>query len=325
MNMTERIIEIILQFRIGSEFTVNDVKQHFETLGETISKRTVQRDLKFLSNKDILTEKMRDDTRHRIYRLNFFGTEHLPRVMIPETDKLSIHLLKAYLPHFKGTLIEEGINTLLKAIDKVAPGQVFDSNSFFWDKNFGRYKYFQSDPIIRRLIKYMSESKWVKISYKNNYTKKINTFPVYPRTLFQFNGSLYLVVLISGSANEHRVLLIQNIENIEETSALEDKIQELDFEEWSKNRFGVFWGELIKVKLKIGKDHVQHFENRNWHQTQKDRYDKEGNLLITMEVPLAPELEAWIASWGNIIEVIEPINLINRIKRKHLDALKVYE
>ena len=52
---------------------------------------------------------------------------------------------------------------------------------------------------------------------------------------------------------------------------------------------------------------------RKWHPSQKMTFRKDGSAELTLKVGIAPDLEAWILSWGPRAKVLEPLALRNRI------------
>lgn len=329
MNKTERILFILDNLSHRETVTTGEMIAKFRNEEIEVSERNVQRDLEFLGKMKKLEKVGQNYDRGNIW-LYKKDIQELPHVHIPENELLSFYILKAHLQHFKGTVIEEGINELFKKLEDIVPGDIFNSESMFWDKNFGKYNYYQDDSTLRRAIKYISRNLWVEVDYYNAHKDNTSTFICYPRTMFEYSGSLYLVVYLPKPANYHIVLLIQNIERICELK--EEKSEEMrrieipdfDFNEWSKNRFGVFWGDAHDVKLQIKKEYKRYFENRHWHHSQKFKKLRNGDIILTLTVPIVPDFVSWIVGWGEGIKVLEPQELINRVIERHKRALGVY-
>ena len=338
MNKTERILWILDYYRPGEKLTASDVKSKInKKIKEDypddyeeyeISLRTIQRDLQDLEKLYKIEKLDKKDNRETVWiRVEDFQKKKHFR----ENELLSFHILKAYLKNFENTVIDEGIRELFNQLEEIVPGEVFDTDSIFWDKNFGKFDYFNYDTIIRRLIKFITGKKWVKIQYYSEIKRKANEFTCLPRSFFEFKGSLYVVVYLSGENAYHIVLLIQNIEEIEELTGQElieirrqTNVPEFKFSEWAKGRFGVFWDEPYHVKLLIDKGTKRYFENRFWHDTQKFSNTDTGDLILEMDVPIVPDLTGWILSWGTAITVLAPQQLIEIVKAYHQAAADMY-
>ena len=163
----------------------------------------------------------------------------------------------------------------------------------------------------------------MKIVYDTSGLGKQKTFNVMFRCMFNYAGSLYCVAYIPDY--DDVAIAIQHLVEVEELEDYYHKVPKFDFNKWSKNRFGVFYGKLKKVELKIEKKYNHYFINRRWHSTQKMKYDKQGNMILQMRVPLVPDFISWVMSWGEVITVLKPDELKKEINYKIRNMLKNYE
>ena len=96
-----------------------------------------------------------------------------------------------------------------------------------------------------------------------------------------------------------------------------DRDKTYDIDDVLSNRFGLFPGTPVKVKLKFNKVAAPHIIDRIWHPTQKMKESASGSLRFEMETAISPELTSWILSWKEHVKVIAPERLVANIK-KHL-------
>ena len=89
--------------------------------------------------------------------------------------------------------------------------------------------------------------------------------------------------------------------------------------------FGVFEGEAVTVRLRIARAYAVYFVNRSWHPSQKTEVNHRGELLLTLQVPLSPELITWILGWHEAITALSPDTLIEEIKHKLDQTRRLYE
>lgn len=318
-----RVIFLLKKLQNGIIFSTVEAHKMVEKEFGTTSLRTVQRDLNTLLECEPLLFTYKDGKKP-IWKIDRSITKTKAIVHFDENELLSFHILKAHLKAFRQTVIEEEINQLTKKLDVLAPNEVFSTESLYWDQNAGQFDYTQYDPIIRRIIKYIAEKQWVKVYYRAIGKKTTNDFTILIRCFFQYSGSLYCVAYVPHY-DHHIALSVQHIEKLEPLDNIRKKIPPFDFKKFSKSRFGVFYGTIRKVELRINKIYNEYFENRIWHQTQKIEYDKNGNLIITMRVPLGDDFKSWIMSWCEAITVIKPVDLIKEINMKLRNSLKNYE
>lgn len=323
-NQAARIVFMLKKFQNGHSFSSSQLKEILSHEFGSITLRTVQRDLVLLGELEptLTSEKQGRETIWRIPR----GLRTISNPLrINSSELLSLHILKAYLKTFSGTVIEDDVHHLTRKLEEIAPMDVFSIESLYWDQNIGQYDYTQKDPILRRAIKYISEKQWVDVEYDASNRGEINSYTALLRSLFTYAGFIYAVAYIPHH-DSHVPLALQKIVTLNPSNSRPKvKIPLFDYAKWSQERFGVFWGKKRKVVLKIRKDYNHYFENRRWHPNQKLNYDKDGNLLLEMRVPLATDFIAWILSWSFVITVIKPVDLIKQINLKLRLTQKNYE
>lgn len=310
----ERVLYLYKKLEAGNRVYLKDYLNSNISIFENISQRTLQRDMRLIKDIDNSVEKIYD-SKEVYYKMNKSGL-NLKKISIESNELLSLYILKAHLKLFNRTQVSDVAESLLEKIEKFASGNVFDSKELFWDKNFGNYNYMNNDTQISRVITAITKSKWVEVSYASGKGKP-NIFICKLIRMFTYNGSLYAVAYVPHHSS-FIALLIQNIDEIQFIDKISKELQQtqipkFDPEEFSKNRFGVFYGKPEKIELEIDKEFVKYFENRFWHSTQNLKYQSNGNLTLKMNTHLSPELIAWIMSWSSAITIIKPEKLKNEI------------
>jgi predicted DNA-binding transcriptional regulator YafY len=318
-----RVIYITNQLLLGKKLTVNELHEHFVKEYPVLTKRTLQRDMKLIAEIIPILEEQRHGREFvwKIPRNLLYGTTSN---YLNTSELLSLYFLKAYLKLFKGTVIEEQANLLTQKIEELAPEEIIPHDILFGDKNFGFYDYSGYDPTIRKIIRLIRQKKLSDIEYQNHPTHNYHSIQAVFQMIFTFSEMLYAIIYVPKH-NSHIALSIQNINEIQEKEDVIRDLPEFNFNEWSKERFGVFWGEPVDVEIEIEKDFRHYFENRNWHSSQKFIELKNGNLLLKMIVPIVPDFTAWLMSWGDAIRIKKPNELIIKLKRKFQSALNIYD
>ncbi len=319
---TSRVIYLLKKLQNGFTFSADEAHKMIENEFGSTSLRTVQRDLNTLLDSEPLIYTSKEG-RKTVWKIDRTVTKMKSIVHFSGNELLSFHILKAHLKAFKNTVIEEEINFLTKKLDVIAPMDVYSEESLYWDQNAGQFDYTQYDPLIRRIIKYIAEKQWLRIKYHAGGKKEGKEFTVLLRCFFQYAGSLYCVAYVPRYKH-HIALAVQYIDNLVPDDKEGLKIPPFSFSRWTRNRFGVFDGEIKKVVLKVNKKFIRYFINRTWHQTQKLDYNNSGDLIITMRVPLGNDFKAWIMSWCEAITVLKPAGLIEEINSKLNNALNNY-
>lgn len=310
-QQAKRLVFLLKKFQNGAKLSAMEVHNIICEEFGNVTLRTVQRDLRVLMDSEP-SMSIDKDGRTVLY--------YIPRTLRPAApvrleshDLLSFHILKAHLKTFRKTVIEEHANRLYSQLEELAPYSVVDSESLYWSKNIGQYNYEDHDIIIRRIIHYTTKRQWVSIKYTTlENLKRPKQYKALLRSIFTYFGYLYVIAWLEGH-DDYVALALHRIEEIEPIEKQNIKVPRFKFDEFSRKRFGVFNGQLKKVLLKISKDYAHYFENRHWHQTQKISFDAEGNMLLSMTVPIARDFVSWLLSWGQAISVIKPQALKEKI------------
>ncbi len=321
-DQVHRIIYLYKKFLTGRKYTSSEILAEIPSDFAGVSLRTIQRDLVLLQECEptLTYTKIGKELTWEIPR-TFRKPTNL--VKLSANELLSFHVLKAHLKTFQGTMIEEEVNHLTDKLEEIAPQEVFSDESLYWDQNIGQFNYSNYDPIIRRVINFTAKKSWIDLNYNASLQGDIHSFTVLFQKLFTYAGYLYVAAYIPKH-DTHVALTIQNIESAEENPEFRHIKPEFDFLEWTKNRFGVFYGEIRQVELLIKKKYSRYFQNRRWHQSQSENIDEKGNLILKMRVPICPDFIAWVISWGDAITVQKPDILIKEIKQKLKEALENY-
>jgi len=84
-------------------------------------------------------------------------------------------------------------------------------------------------------------------------------------------------------------------------------------------------GEAVTVRLKFKPDVAKIMEETIWHPSQRVEGQADGSIIMTLGVATCTELCSWILGWGDKVEVLEPEELRQEIKRTAMAMLDVYK
>jgi proteasome accessory factor B len=247
---------------------------------------------------------------------------------IQKSELISLYILKAYLKEFRGTKIEDNLTSIIDKLEDMAPGEVYldldNTNDLVWDQDYGAYDYSKLDDLIHQVIDAIVNKNWLQIIYQGRDETTGKTYMIFPYRLFSYHGSIYLATYSSQHQNTIS-LAMQRIKSIAFAENMTDPAPSFSLENYRNKRFGVFSGPQETIQLKIDPRYALYFRNRSWHPSQEIKIQNDGSLLLTMEVPLSPELITWILGWHTAIKVIKPESLIEMIKQQLTETLIIYQ
>ena len=125
-------------------------------------------------------------------------------------------------------------------------------------------------------------------------------------------------------ASAYIMLAIQRMRSLELLDESQSQNHHFDEDDFWQGKFGLFPGEQAEVVLQFTKSIRHHIEGRLWHASQILNDSENGELILTMNVGLSPELSSWILGWGEQVLVKKPIKLRKNIAQRLKNNLKLY-
>jgi len=311
-QQAKRLIFMLKKFQNGKVLSAQEMRELINENFPKVTLRTVQRDLRVLQDCEETLET--DSEGHTILYYIPRSTRPGAPVSIGGNDLLSLHILKAHLKTFKGTVIEENTKHLQSQLEELAPSNVYAEDSIYWNKNIGQFNYSDYDKIIRRIIHYTSKGEWVKVLYRKlENINKPEKYEAVLKSVFTYFGYLY-VASFSAKHNKFIVFAIHRIDDIVPVDRIPSiKVPKFDYNRFLKSHFGVFGGTPKNVVLQIKAEYAHYFENRFWHDSQKFEKSHNGDLILKLKVPIVTDFVSWVFSWSDVITVIGPKALKERI------------
>lgn len=309
-----RILKILEFLTMNNQASTEEICKMLYPEYADKSLRTIQRDLSFLRDEGWI--EMKRESKETQWFIKIILKFQLASSKIAKNELLSLYMLKSYLKTFQGTKIEKDINKLYTILSTSAPGEIFIDKAFHWDQNFGIYDYSTKDYIINSVLGHIQNQHIVNMKYKKFEKETLSEYLLLPKSLFTYNGTLYLVAYDCKKKEYRNYILHQIVEIVKSESHTDvdvDKIK-FDIEDFKKQRFAVFSGDVKKVKLSIKKEYKHFFINRHWHTSQQGHINSHtGDYILNLEVPESPEFISWILGWSDIITVLEPLSLRNKV------------
>jgi proteasome accessory factor B len=322
MNQAERVVKILEILSMGRRITINSLADIFD--GE-VSKRALQRDMQTIEYAGIPLEYETGENGAYIW---YFPREYKNMVppSVQSNELIAAYMLKSYLKTFKGTSIEHDLDSVIDKLEKIAPGDVYDmltdSGELLWNQDFGDFDYGKFNEILEKSLSAALNKQWYEIIYQSGGKERKHI--IFVHKLFTYNGVIYLAANEAGR-DDYVTLTLQHIVRISRAERQLPPSAPFDLAKFRENRFAVFAGSIHKVKLHINKETVKYFVNRRWHPTQKLYKEADGSLILEMETPLSWELIGLILNWHTQIKVLEPPELIEKVKERLRETLRTYE
>lgn len=176
------------------------------------------------------------------------------------------------------------------------------------------------------IIDAMQQSKELAIDYQTFYGHR-KSYTIQPYAMKTYHQRWYILGFIKE---------LEAIRNIALDRLLEMTITKQSFalpenfnaEKYYENTVGIFVNEdlsLVKVKLKAYGYQIEYLRSLPLHKSQRETVSKHGEFCVfEYELCLTPELSSQILAMGENVEVLEPIEFRDEIKRRLENSLIKY-
>ena len=180
---------------------------------------------------------------------------------------------------------------------------------------------------LQTVIEAMQKSKELIVDYQRFYGRR-ETFNICPYAMKVYRQRWYVV----GCIKE-----LGGIRNIALDRTLEMNLSDISFtlplnfnaEKYYANSIGIYVDEELKptkVKIRAYGKQIEYLRSLPLHRSQKEGASKYGEFCeFEYKLCLTPELSTHILAMGENVEVLEPVELREEIKRKLTECLTKYE
>lgn len=302
--------------RHPAKISAQDLQQELTEDGYDITERSVQRDLNALSHSFPLC----CDEREKPYGWSWqkdAPSFDLPGLSIPEA--LSLVMTERFLQNLLPSPLSDHLAPYFKAAR-----QRLDANrsapAAMWQQKVGVVPPAQPllPPIenagVREVIsEALFLGRQLSVKYQPKGENEIRDYRLHPLALIQRGPITYLSCRIFDFEDVrtlalHRISLAEKLDEPVQYPEDFSLQQQMDSGIWG---FGN--GETIQVSLKFCAEAGEHLLESKLSEDQQAEALPDNNLLIRASVPNTPQLVWWILGFAELVEVLEPLPLRERI------------
>ena len=180
---------------------------------------------------------------------------------------------------------------------------------------------------LQTVIEAMQKSKELLIDYQQFYGHR-ETFNIQPYAMKVYHQRWYVVGYIKELGGIRNIALDRTLEmNLSDISFTLP--QNFNAEKYYANTVGIYVNEKLKptkVKIRAYGKQIEYLRSLPLHRSQKEGTSKYGEFCeFEYKLCLTPELSTHILAMGENVEVLEPIELRDEIKRRLKECLTKYE
>ncbi len=306
----ERMLRLHERMKAGAFPNCRTLAGEFE-----VSTKTIQRDIEFMR------DRLRLPIEYHALRFGFYYTqpvEAFPSVEVSEGELVALLVAQKALEQYRGTSFEK---PLAAAFGKITAGLrggvVFDGGApgeAFSFRNIG------ASVADLELFDLLSQAVLRSREVRFEYRKLAPAAQPEWRTVCPYHltcvENLWYLVGLDRGRGQIRTFALPRFGRAEETGCEFTRPADFDPEAYFSNSFGIFRGEgRYRVRIRFTGVAARLVAEREWHPTQKLATSGDGQEAeLELEVNSLTEVERWVLGWGRNATVLEPPELVARLR-----------
>jgi proteasome accessory factor B len=278
-----------------------------------VSAKTIQRDI------DFMRDRLGLPIEYDQLRFGFYYTEpvaNFPSIEVSQGEIIALFVARKALEQYRGTSFERSLRT---AFQKISDGlrdkvdfQWIDVDSAISFRGLGTTA--ADIGLFESVSKAVIESREIEFNYKKPKSAAYEARRVRPYHLGCVADQWYLFGF-DLARGQMRTFVLPRMREVRRTNARFRRPANFSIDKHLSDSFGVFSGHghydvLIRFDALAG----QLVSEREWHASQKVKALPSGGVEMRLQLGSLEEVERWILSWGKRAQVLEPKELVDRIR-----------
>lgn len=303
----ERMTYIHEQLQLDKNPNCSTLAAHFE-----VSSKTIQRDLEFMRDRWNLPLAY-DETRHGYYYTE--PVENLPLVTMSEGELVALLVAQKAIEQYAGTAFEAPLTNAFAKLTAQLDGPVTvalgAARHVFSFKAAGPAK--ADLELFRQLSQAVLETREIEFDYRSLGAAAPARRRVQPWHLCCVDNQWYLIGNDLDRAAK-RTFALPRIAAVELSRRTFPRPASFSIRDHLGGSFGIIAGTGdYRVRLRFDAWAGQLVRERFWHDTQELTERRDGGAELVLQLDSLAEVERWVLSWGEHVEVLAPKELRSRI------------
>lgn len=277
-----------------------------------VSSKTIQRDMEFMRDQLVLPIEY-DQRRHGFYYTH--SVAQFPMLTVSQGELVALLVAQKAVEQYRGTSFEKPLHA---AFEKLVSSLGDEANVSLHE--LSEAVSFRSAGVPQSQIKVFElladavmGSQMVEFDYLSLKAKKPERRRVEPYHLACISNQWYLIGR-DEARDDMRTFALTRVAEARNLKISFQKPADFSVADMLSGSFAAFEaGKTETVRIRFDAFATRLVTERQWHKSQKIHTLPDGGGELTMEVGIAPDLEAWILGWGGQAEVLEPAGLRDRI------------
>ena len=175
--------------------------------------------------------------------------------------------------------------------------------------------------VMPTLLQAIAERRVVCMHYRNSKDGNVTVYNVHCYRLVVRGDHLYVYSIDEYNLADYPLnVQLRRLDRIENITLLGDTFAPASFDVESRidHYFGAFryddnqLEQRVRVRFDASKEHI--VKDKKRHLTESHEFLEDGSLVWQADMPLVESLVYWIVSYGKFAEVLEPLELRERVR-----------
>lgn len=290
-----------------------------------VCKKTAQRDIEFFK------ERLNAPLMYSLTRRGYYYTDdtfEIPAIWLKREEIVALLLAR----RLAASIPDRGIkNSLGDFFNKLSPfvsvDAWFDAEGMDEKISVKNIEYFNvDDRLFQEVVETLFKKSTAVITYYSPHRNRETTRRIVPLHLLNYMGNWHLISYcgLKKELRDFALSRIRWLRHAEESILLPDNLPPM--KEYLRKQFGIFAGEeKYEVVLRFSSEVSRWVQEQIWHKRQETCRDAQGRLLLKVPVSDFREIKREILKFGADVEVLEPDELRNAVKKEIEKMKKIYE
>jgi predicted DNA-binding transcriptional regulator YafY len=196
----------------------------------------------------------------------------------------------------------------------------------------GRVDYTPHESTLRALLEAIAERRVCRITHRKLAADHEREYWAKPMKIFSHQDSVYVHILPArepdkpfDSDTPDRILAVHRITAVEKTDRPYRVPDRYDFDRAMRGKFGVWQSEPFEVACEFCGWAADYVAEREWSDGQSVTRTADGCVELRFTARGIEEVARWVLGYGEKVRVLQPPELVERVRTSLREAAARYE
>lgn len=289
-----------------------------------VTTKTIQRDIDFMRDRFRLPIEF--DSSRQGYHFNK-PVDKFPMAELGEAELISVFVAQKALAQYQGTVFEAPLRSAFEKLTSSMDGKLTVS----WADldtaiSFKPVESSPVDPLIfRSVAEAVRKRRVLRFAYHKLESKGHEARRVEAQHLACVGGKWYLIGW-DLARRGWRNFVLTRMKSVEVGAEQFESKRPFKIDDYLKNSLGIFTGKgNHHVRIKFDAWSARLIRERQWHPSQSIQELTGGELELRLTLSSLAEIEPWVLSWGVHARVLEPKELIYKLRETGKKVRELYD